>query len=323
MHDTHRPQPARGRRAFAVDRPTKSLSSVTRWPLRGLAVALAATAVTALPAAAADADSYRSDQWGLDTLGIPEASGYSTGCGATIAIVDSGVDVHHPDLRDHIVQGIDLVDNDDNPMDENGHGTHVAGIAAAVADNGRGIAGAAPCADIMPVRALGADGAGDENVIADGIRWAANHGADVINLSLGEEGFVGRLRKGGALNDAIVDATEAGAVVVAAAGNDGTAHFLSYRPDVDVVLVGAIDDNEEPADFSTFGDPRMLAAPGVHILSTVPEYPTELFKEGSHGYAYLDGTSMASPYVSGVAALLVAQGHSPRGSRRHSLRHRA
>lgn len=258
-----------------------------------------------------DADPLRTEQWALDALHLPAAQDASTGCGVTIAIVDSGVDLDHPDLRAHLVDGIDLVDGDDRPDDPNGHGTHVAGIAAATAGNGTGIVGAAPCASIMPVRVLDADGAGNDDVIATGIRFAADHGADVINLSLGESGLAGRLRKGGALNDAMRYANSAGAVVVAASGNEGTPRVRNYRPAVPVIVVGAIGPDGTPAEFSNFGDPRTLVAPGAEILSTTPLTPTTIFPDGTEGYETLDGTSMAAPYVSGVAALLVAQGHDP------------
>jgi serine protease len=280
-----------------------ALSAATAW------VSLAASSGPPAPEEPSSGpDPLLEEQWALDALDLPAAWASSTGCGATIAVVDSGVDLDHPDLRDHLVPGIDLVDGDDEPDDENGHGTHVAGIAAADADNGIGITGAAPCADIMPVRVLDADGAGADTTIAAGIRWAADHGADVINLSLGESGIVGRLRAGGELNDAILDAHEQGALVVAAAGNDGAPHLRSYRIQVPVVVVGAIDADGHAADFSNYGDLRMLAAPGADILSTAPHRGTTIWPDGTDGYEPLDGTSMAAPYVAGVAALLRAQG---------------
>jgi serine protease len=276
--------------------------------LGGSTIAILSDDDKAIPSSGPDA--LRSEQWALDELHLSEAQALTTGCGSTIAIVDSGVDLDHPDLRDHLVPGIDLVDGDDTPDDENGHGTHVAGIAAASTDNGIGIAGAAPCADIMPVRVLDADGAGSNDAVADGVRWAADHGANVINLSLGESGIVGRLRAGGALNEAIVYAHEQGSLVVAASGNEGTARVRNYRITVPVVVVGATGPEGEPAEFSNFGDLRTLVAPGVGILSTVPQAPSTIFPDGTDGYAELDGTSMATPYVSGVAALLFAQGRA-------------
>jgi subtilisin family serine protease len=130
----------------------------------------------------------------------------------------------------------------------------------------------------------------------------------VINLSLGESGIVGRLRAGGALNDAIGDASALGAVVVAASGNDGTPRVRNYQITVPVIVVGATAPGGQPAEFSNFGDLRTVVAPGVGIMSTTPVDPTTIFPAGTDGYDILDGTSMAAPQVSGVAALLIAQG---------------
>jgi subtilisin family serine protease len=128
-------------------------------------------------------------QWALDQVNAPEAwARGARGAGTTVAIVDTGVDLQHPDLSSKLVTGHDFVaDNNDcpaGPQDENGHGTHVAGIAAAVTNHGIGVAGVAPDAQIMPVRVLDADGSGSSEDVAAGITWAADHGAEVINLSL-------------------------------------------------------------------------------------------------------------------------------------------
>jgi subtilisin family serine protease len=299
-----------------VSRPSRiARSRRRRAAALAVPVGLALTSVAACSSNddASDADPLRADQWALDELHLPDAHRSTTGCGATIAIVDSGVDLEHPDLRDHLVEGIDLVDGDGRPDDENGHGTHVAGIAAAAMDNGTGIVGAAPCAKIMPVRVLDAAGSGNDDAIAAGVRFAAEHGADVINLSLGEQGILGRIRKGGSLNDAIRAASASGAVIVAASGNEGTPRAGNYRVAVPVIVVGAIDAEGAPAEFSSYGDPRTLVAPGVGIVSTVPTEATTIFPDGTDGYAPLDGTSMATPYVAGVAALLVAQGRDAAG----------
>jgi len=274
----------------------------------GLALALLLTALPFRPVQAAG-DPLRPQQWGIDALRLPQAWPASVGRGVTIAVVDTGVNLTHPDLAGKLVPGRDLVDGDDAPDDPNGHGTHVAGIAAAATANGIGVAGAAPQARIMPVRVLAADGSGDEDTIAQGIQWAAAHGADVINLSLGEEGFASRLRRNGVLNGAIRQVTaQYGTVVVAAAGNEGKAGRV-YRVAVPVIVVGATDRSGAPAPFSNFGDQRAVVAPGVDILSTAPRRPTTLFPDGTGGYARLDGTSMAAPAVSGVAALLAAEGY--------------
>lgn len=286
---------------------TRHLLAAGATILLALSVGLPAAAPRA---AAAPDDPKLAKQWGVDALHLRDAWERSTGEGVVIAVVDTGIDLDHPDLRDRIVDGYDFVDDDDSPRDENGHGTHVSGIAAAAGDNATGIAGAAPDARIMPIRVLDADGAGDEADIADGIVWAAEHGAGVINLSLGEVGFASRILKGGPLNRAIRRAATLGSVVVAASGNEGSVG-RAYRIAVPVVVVGAADEDGAAADFSNFGDQRAVVAPGVGILSTAPTYPTTVWAEGSRGYEELDGTSMAAPFVSGVAALLLAQGRSP------------
>ncbi|MFI9024218.1 S8 family serine peptidase [Streptomyces sp. NPDC053560] len=248
---------------------------------------------------------------GLDALKLPAAWSVTTGGDDTvIAVVDTGVDLDHPDLSNRLVRGTDIVDGDDTPNDRNGHGTHVAGIAAAATDNGAGIAGGAPGAKIMPVRVLTAAGSGAKEDITHGIVWAAEHGADVINLSLGETGLMAKLLRGGTLNRAITTAHDKGAVVVAAAGNEG-AETQPYRLTTPVLVVGASDQDGRPAAFSNFGAQGAVSAPGVAIVSTLPTYTTPLPRDNTSGYGKLDGTSMATPYVSAVAALLHQQGRTP------------
>lgn len=276
--------------------------------------ALACAALAAALLAGCDddhaSDPERGQQWALDALKLPDAWTVAKGDDTVIAVVDTGVDLHHPDLRSRLVGGTDVVDGDDTPMDNNGHGTHVAGIAAAATDNGVGIAGGAPGAKIMPVRVLTAAGSGAKDDITYGIVWAAEHGADVINLSLGETGLMAKLLRGGSLNRAIATAHDEGAVVVAAAGNEG-ADTQPYRLTTPVLVVAASDRNGEPADFSNFGAQGAVSAPGVGILSTLPTYTTSLTRDNTSGYGTLDGTSMATPYVSAVAALLHQQGRTP------------
>ncbi|GHB01645.1 S8 family serine peptidase [Streptomyces termitum] len=255
-------------------------------------------------------DPLRGQQWALDALKLPGAWKTSKGDDTVIAVVDTGVDPGHPDLKGRLVDGYDFVDGDDDPKDLNGHGTHVSGIAAAHTDNGVGIAGGAPGARIMPVRVLGADGSGSDANITKGIVWAAQHGADVINLSLGESGLMARLLQGGVLNQAISAADAAGAVVVAAAGNDATL-LQPYKVATPVLVVNAADAQGRPASFTNFGAQDAVAAPGVDILSTLPTYTSKETLKNTTGYGKLSGTSMAAPYVSAVAALLHHQGLSP------------
>lgn len=281
----------------------KRTSSVRKTFICGLALLMTGCS-------SAEVDPLRPQQWGVEALKLPAAWEQQKGDDVVIAIVDTGVDTEHPDLKDKIVDGYDFVTNDDDPKDQNGHGTHVAGIAAAVTDNGVGIAGAAPGAKIMPIRVLNTVGSGDQNAIAKGIIWAADHGAKVINLSLGESGLLSRLLKGGVLNPAMQHAFGKGAVIVAAAGNDGTAK-QNYQPPTQVLVVGASDRQGQPASFSNFGAQGAVCAPGVKIISTLPTYATPETLKNTTGYGVLDGTSMASPYVAGVAALLVGQGKTP------------
>lgn len=282
-------------------------------------------------------------QWGLDAIHAPAAwqHGYR-GAGATIAIVDTGVDLSHPDLQANIVAGVDLDPGSagdattpatpkggecPGPQDENGHGTHVAGIAAAVTGNGIGGAGTAPDARIMPVRVLDASGSGDDQTVIDGIHWAADHGARVINMSLGGQPIIGETPQ---LNQALADAVEyafaKGAVTVAAAGNESIPLCSYPAATQHAVCVGATDKRNLPTFYSNFpnspdGNVGVRAPGGLgtpfceqdeDIWSTIwPGSADDCQGAGSlTGYDTLAGTSMATPYVSGVAAMLAAKGLS-------------
>jgi thermitase len=227
------------------------------------------------------------DQWGIAKMRTAAGWGLETGnAGVTIAIVDTGVDLDHPDLLRKLVPGYDFVDGDDQPDDVGGHGTHCAGIAAASTNNGEGVAGVCANCSIMPVRVLGPDG-GSASDVANGIVWAVDHGAKVISLSLGG------LFESTAQDEAIDYAWSKGAVIVAAAGNYGVSdpHFPAYYPTC--IAVGATDESDKRADFSNFGDWVDVAAPGSFIMSTVPG-----------GYEMMSGTSMATPAVAGLAGLI-------------------
>lgn len=215
----------------------------------------------------------------------------------TIAIVDTGVDLKHPDLVDKIVAGRDVVDSDDQAMDGHYHGTHCAGIAAATTNNKVGIAGFAPNVKIMPVRVLDNNGSGTSADVANGIIWAADHGAQVISMSLGGPSNP-QIKK-----DAVDYALSKDAVLVAAMGNrgDGSQIFPAAQPGV--LSVGATDINDKRASFSQYGTWISVSAPGVNILSTFPTYNTS----GKKNYGSISGTSMATPAVAGVVALIRSQ----------------
>lgn len=231
-------------------------------------------------------------QWGLTSTNAEAAWQLGDAAGQVVAVVDSGVDLAHPDLSAVLVPGRDLVDGDDVPTDLNGHGTHVAGIVAGIAGNGVGIAGAALRSNVMPIRVLDANGSGYSSTVAEGVLWAADNGASVINLSLGGP------KNNSVLEGAISYALGKGVTVVAAAGNEALNGDPVLYPAATpgVVAVGAVDSNDVRAVFSSTGAHLAVAAPGVGIVSTLP----------GGGYGSMSGTSMAAPFVAGAAALLKA-----------------
>ena len=238
------------------------------------------------------------NQYGLQKIQAPKAWDYSRGAGTKVAVVDTGVDDSHPDLRGKIAAQKDFVDDDPIAEDDStGHGTHVAGIAAAKTNNRIGVAGACPNCKLLVAKIVGPDGTGTVADEISGIMWAADNGAKVINLSLGHQGEVA------AEESAVEYAWNKGAVVVGAAGN-GAPNERSYPAAYTrAIAVSATNRNDQRAGFSNYGDWVDVAAPGVRIFSTAPkEYVPK-------GYSYKSGTSMSAPYVSGLAALISAQGY--------------
>lgn len=217
-----------------------------------------------------------------------------TGNGVKVAILDTGIDSSHEDLR--VVGGASFVAGEPNALqDGNGHGTHVAGTVAAL-NNQVGVLGVAYDVDLYAVKVLGADGSGTLSGIAQGIEWSIANNMDVINMSLG--GSTGSTT----LKQAADNAYNSGLVVVAAAGNSGDffglINTIGYPARYDsVIAVGAVDSNNRRASFSSVGSQLEVMAPGANILSTLP----------GNSYGSLNGTSMASPHVAGAAALLLAQ----------------
>lgn len=280
-------------------------------PAMLLALALAPALTQASPEA--PNDPRFGEQWGLAQVGAQCAWASTLGSpDVTVAVVDSGVDLRHPDLVGRLrADGRDFVDGDDDPSDENGHGTNVAGIIAATLDNNEGVVGLAPGVRILPVRVMNAKGAGSDRAIARGVRYAADKGAQVINLSLGASLTIDADTVSEQVTSAIRYAQSKGSLVVVAAGND----FLPLENAIvgdnpDVLVVAATDENDIKADFSNSGPWVSVAAPGVHILSTMPTYDVYLTSQVprserfSTGYDYMSGTSQATPFVSALAALL-------------------
>jgi subtilisin family serine protease len=272
-----------------------------RTPLALLVVLLCA--LTGASAAAAAPDPLRSQQWGLDTVEADAAHATSTGSGAVVAVVDSGVLASHEDLAGRLLQGHDFVQNDATPQDENGHGTHVTGIIAADAGNGVGIEGVAPGTKVLPIRVLGANGSGTTANVAKGIDFAVAHHADVINMSLGGDAISTVVGSDPAVVDAVNRAIAAGVVVVAAAGNDSLPYCEQPQTKGKMLCVGAIDSRGQRSFYSSTGD---LVAPGGSGLGGSSEDILSTWTDGK--YADLAGTSQATPHVAGVAALLVSLG---------------
>ena len=278
--------------------------------------------------AAAPNDPGWSLQWHLRTIRSDVAWAKSKGSGVTVAVIDTGVDLGHPDLRGRIAGGVDLVNAGTSAQDEQGHGTFMAGLIAAATGNGTGVASVAPLARIMPVRVLNEKGTGNPSTVADGIDWAVSHGADVINLSLAQEplggsgGAVENLFGDPAMDRAIRNAAAAGALVIAAAGNDfssGGSPSTSYDATVEgVLVVGASTKSDRRAAYSNYGAGLDVLAPGggsasnpsdAACQSTSPAVST-WWNAGQSKYGRGCGTSMGVAHVSGIGALLMARGLS-------------
>ncbi len=228
-------------------------------------------------------------QWALTRIEAPAAWDITTGApNITIAVIDTGVDLDHPDLAAKIVAGYDFFNSDPVPQDDHGHGTRVAGVAAAETNNGLGVAGLSWGARIMPLKALEHTGYGPYSEIAHSVTYAADNGAKVINLSLGGLTYSATLR------DAVNYAHDRGCVVVAATGNDSL-DLLRYPARYPSVLaVGATDNADQRYSTSNYGPEVDLAAPGFAIYSTLWD----------NSYGSESGTSLAAPHVSGLAALI-------------------
>ena len=249
---------------------------------------------------------YETKQWHLKKAGAEQAWEYACGRGVTVAVVDTGIACYDkgPFSKGSDLEGTrcgggyNFVTNNTEAADDQGHGTHVAGTVAQTTNNGKGVAGLAHCANLMPVKVLNKFGWGTLANVAEGIRFAADNGAQVINLSLGGPG------KSSILEDAVNHAIRTGVVVVAAAGNSGKS--VGYPAAYDgVIAVSATDANDNIAWFSSRGPQIAIGAPGVNVTQ-------QTICEGGRNkcelFGTLNGTSMASPHVAGAAALVVGMG---------------
>jgi len=262
-----------------------------------------ASTVTAAKKGKRTNDTYRRRQWSLDRLDAERVWHKSSGKGVVVAVVDTGVYAKHPDLKGRVLKGRDFVEGDRSADDRNGHGTHVAGVIAARADNGRGIAGLAKSSRILPVRVLNSAGSGNTVTVARGIVWAVNKGADVINLSLAGE------QPDASVEAAVKYAVGRNVVVVAAAGNRGCAAPTTYPAAYPgVIAVGAINHYGSVSSYSNCGAYVDVVAPGTSIRSTmIRRSSSSLQCRYGKDYCMLSGTSMASPHVAAAAAIIIAR----------------
>jgi subtilisin family serine protease len=263
--------------------------------------------------------SYSSMGW-IDKIGAPLAWDSTTGSDSlVVAVVDTGVDLAHPDLAQNIVTGYDFANDDSDPSDDVGHGTHVAGAIGAIGNNNLDVVGVNWKVKIMPIKVCATESC-EEGAIARGIQYAADNGAKVINMSLGTSAPAIQQCATGTLYESVISyALSKNVTIVAAAGNDNrNAALGSPGSCPGVITVGATTSSDTRANFSNYGSAVTIAAPGVGILSTfwrghdiaAPGYPVtcgdSTFGSASDGMGYCSGTSMASPIVAGAAALLLS-----------------
>jgi len=235
-------------------------------------------------------DELKEIPWGVKRVNAYKAWDQTTGKGVKVAVIDTGIDYTHPDLSSNYVSGYNAIDTTKPPLDDHGHGSHVAGTIAAVKDL-KGVVGVAPRVKLYSVKVLDSSGSGSYSSVIDGIQWAVNNKMNVVNMSLGGPSGSDSLKA------AIDAAYKAGVVVVCAAGNDGGAvNYPAKYPGA--IAISALDSSDKIASFSSRGAEIAFIAPGVNIYST--------YKDGE--YKTLSGTSMASPHVAGLAALVVGLG---------------
>lgn len=228
--------------------------------------------------------------WEILKFNIQSMWSLSKGEGVKVGIIDTGCDLNHPDIKNNLLQGINILDSSKDPFDDNGHGTHVSGTIAAE-NNGLGMVGVAPLAKIVPIKALDKNGSGNNTSISKAIIWAADNGCDFIGMSLGSEG------ESLDINRAIDYAIKKRVVIFCAAGNSGENHSIMYPAKNELTIsIGAIDKYLNRTSFTCSGEELDFLCPGSDIISCVP----------NNGYASMSGTSMSNPFAVGCACLLLS-----------------
>ena len=227
--------------------------------------------------------------WEINKFDIPSLWRKTKGEGVKVAVIDTGCDLNHHDLKDNMLEGKNFVEIGQPPMDRNGHGSHVAGTIAA-SDNNLGMVGVAPKAKIIPIKALGDKGGGSLDDVCKGIDWACRNGADIITMSLGSPAGHAQLAA------SLKNAAAKNVLVFCAAGNSGENTPIMYPAKYpESIAIGAIDVNMNRTNFTCAGEELEFLSPGKDIFSCVPG-----------GYAKMSGTSMSNPFASGYAALVLS-----------------
>ena len=252
-------------------------------------------------AARAVNDPETTGQYSLDRMRVRDAWSWETGAGNLIAVLDTGVQYSHPDLAGRVVPGHDFVNDDANAGDDNGHGTWVSGIIAARANDSYGIAGISWSDKILPVKIMSREGTGSTSDLIAAIRYSADRGADVINMSVG--GFP----YSQIMQDAVNYAFAKGAVLVAAAGNNRREERFYPASFANVISVSATQVNDEFSNWSSYGPDVDVSAPGSSVLTTNCYKCTYADHDSWGSHTYISGTSFATPNVSGVVALIRAR----------------
>ena len=227
--------------------------------------------------------------WEINKFDIPSLWKKTKGEGVKVAVIDTGCDLTHHDLKDNMLEGKNFVEIGQPPMDRNGHGSHVSGTIAA-SDNNLGMVGVAPKAKIIPIKALGDKGGGNLDDVCKGIDWACKNGADIITMSLGSPAGHAQLAA------SLKNAAASNVLVFCAAGNSGENTPIMYPAKYpESIAIGAIDVNMNRTNFTCAGEELEFLSPGKDIFSCVPG-----------GYAKMSGTSMSNPFASGYAALVLS-----------------